>query len=125
VGSNPTSSATKCKATLELETTSILSCRYSLYPNLSQSLNCLSNGPRNRWARPPQIKRRSAKPWYLRSEITSGLSVTRNRVDATLEQRPGSGLPARSDGFTYGALRYREKWIPVRHDPSKIANKMK
>ncbi len=56
VGSNPTSSATKPQALLGLETTANLSGERSLYPNLSQSANC--------------VPQRSAKPWYLRSEIT-------------------------------------------------------
>src|SRR5436309_2645337 len=40
-GSNPSSSATKPQALLELETTANLSCEQGLYPNLSQWGNCL------------------------------------------------------------------------------------
>jgi hypothetical protein len=41
VGSNPTSSATKLKAALQLKTTSNLSGGQSFYPDLSQFRNCL------------------------------------------------------------------------------------
>src|SRR5437016_8000640 len=48
-GSNPSSSATKYQALLDLETTANLSGEHSLYPNLSQSPNCLPQ----RSAKPP------------------------------------------------------------------------
>ena len=48
-GSNPSSSATKSQALLDLETTGNLSGEHSLYPNLSQSSNCLPQ----RSAKPP------------------------------------------------------------------------
>ncbi len=48
-GSNPSSSATKSQALLDLETTGNLSGEHSLYPNLSQSPNCLPQ----RSAKPP------------------------------------------------------------------------
>src|SRR2546430_16341386 len=48
-GRNPPSSATKSQALLDLEMTANLSGEHSLYPNLSQSSNCLPQ----RSAKPP------------------------------------------------------------------------
>jgi hypothetical protein len=66
VGSNPTSSATKPQTLLGLETIANLSGERSLYPNLSQSANC--------------VPQRSAKP--LGSASTNKATVCETVVSA-------------------------------------------